>query len=47
MRADCTGVMIPGRSATRNFSWRVTSTRLAATIHESSHERPVGSSTPS
>ena len=47
MRADCDGATSPGRSATRNFSRRVASIRLAATIQESSQERPVGISTPS
>ena len=46
MRAANAGVVIPGRSATKNFNCLVASMRLAAVIHGSSQERPVGINTP-
>ena len=47
MRAASAGWCRPGRTAIRNFSRCVTGSRLAATTQGSSHERPVGMSTPS
>ena len=46
-RAAKPGEVMPGRIATRNRRRFVKPMRLAATIQESSQERPVGSSTPS
>jgi len=46
MRTLAVTEKVAGRKATRNFSVRVTGTRLEATIHESSQERPVGIRTP-
>ncbi len=46
MRADMEGWFSPGRTATRKRSRRVSGTMAEATTQESSHDFPVGSSTP-
>ena len=46
MRAATLGVCRPGRTATRKRSRWVSGASAEATTQESSHERPVGSSTP-
>jgi hypothetical protein len=46
MRAASVGDCRPGRTATRKRSRSVSGTSAEAITQESSHDRPVGSSTP-
>jgi hypothetical protein len=45
--ADSVGEVTPGRKATRNLRFRVSRTRADVTSQASSHQVPVGVSTPS